>query len=240
MYLSRYDIELIANRVIIAYKKIPALCGQQIKKIQPELLIRDLLGLTMEYHVLSPHGSILGLTACCETDVSIFDNPDYPEYYHLDGRTLLIDKRLLSDQANIGRRHFTQVHEACHQIYKMLFPEQYMNIVASRQIHYCTRRQNIQDWEEWRTDALTSAILMPYDMVRSNMTDFGLGNCVHRLNRVFAPTEYGRFCEMARYMGVSKQALSIRLQQLGILEINDLKNPYKMVDIFPDEEERNA
>ena len=160
MYLSRYDIEAIANRVITAYKKLPALCGQQIKRIQPELLICDLLGLSMDYKMLSPHGNILGLTACSETDVPIYDNSDRSEYYHLDGRTVLIDKRLLSNQANIGRRHFTQIHEACHQIYKMLFPEQYMNNVASRQIHYCTTRQCVQDWEEWRTDALGLVLKM--------------------------------------------------------------------------------
>ena len=133
MYLSIYDIEAIANRVITAYKKLPALCGQQIKRIQPELLICDLLGLSMDYHILSPNGSILGLTACGTTTVPIFDKPDCSEYCHLDGKTILIDKRLLSDQANVGRRHFTQIHEACHQIYKMLFPEQYMSNVALRQ-----------------------------------------------------------------------------------------------------------
>lgn len=119
MYLSRYDIEMIAKRVITAYKKLPALCGQQIRMVQPELLICDLLGLSMDYHVLSQKGDILGLTACSATSVRIFDNSNSPEYYYLDGRTVLIDKRLLSDRANIGRRHFTQVHEACYQIYKV-------------------------------------------------------------------------------------------------------------------------
>lgn len=240
MYLSRHDIEMIAQRVITAYKKLPALCGQRINKVQPELLICDLLGLSMDYHVLSMKGDILGLTACSATTVPIFDGPNSSEYYYLDGRTILIDKRLLSDQANIGRRHFTQVHEACHQIYKMLFPEEYMTNIALKQIHYCTDKRHIQDWGEWQTDALTSAVLMPYDMIRSNMADFGLGDKIHRLNRVFAPNEYNRFCEMANYMGVSEQALSIRLQQLELLEVNHLKNPYELVDIFPGEEEQNA
>lgn len=237
MYLTRYDIEMIACRVITAYRKLPSLCGQPINKVRPELLIRDLLGLTMDYHFLSPNGDILGLTACNATTVPIYDNLDHSEHYFLDGRTILIDRRLLSDHANIGRRHFTQIHEACHQIYKMLFPEQYMSSVALRQIHYCTRRRSIQDWEEWRTDTLTSAILMPYDMIRSNMADCGLGNKIHRLNKVFAPNEYNRFCEMASYMGVSKQALSIRLQQLGHLEENYLENPYELVEIYPDAED---
>lgn len=240
MYLSRYDIEMIAKRVITAYKKLPSLCGQQIKMVQPELLICDLLGLSIDYHILSKNGDILGLTACSTTSVRIFDNPDSPEYCYLDGRTVLIDKRLLSDRANIGRRHFTQVHEACHQIYNMLFPKRYVTNISQGQIHYCTNKRYVQDWEEWRTDALTSSILMPYDIVRSNMSDFGLGDKLHRLNRVFDPDVYHRFCEMANFMGVSKEAMSIRLQQLGLLDVNHLKNPYALVDIFLGEEEVNV
>lgn len=240
MYLSRYDIEAIARRVITAYRKLPALCGQQIDKVQPELLIRDLLGLTMDYHSLSPNGNILGLTACSATTVPIYDKQGRSEYYLLDGRTILIDNRLLSDHANIGRRHFTQVHEACHQIYKMLYPEKYVTNYTPEQIHYCTSKRRIQDWEEWRTDTLTSAILMPIEMIQSNMMKFGLGNRLYRLNKIFDSNEYNSFCEMAKYMEVSKQALSIRLKQLGLLKIDHLKNPYDLVDIFPDEEERNA
>lgn len=239
MYLSRYDIEAIAGRVIAAYRKLPALRGKQTQKVQPELLICDLLGLSMDYYILSPKGDILGLTTCSAAVVSIFNNLERSEYYFLDGRTVLIDSRLLSEQANIGRRHFTQVHEASHQIFNMLFPEQYA-VSTPVQIHYCTNKRRIHDWEEWRTNALTSAILMPYDMVRSNMVEFGLGTRIYRLNKVFAPDEYNRFCEMANYMEVSKQALAIRLQQLGLLKENYLKNPYELVDIFPDEEEENV
>lgn len=240
MYLSRYDIESIADRVITAYKKLPVLRGQRVNRVHPDFLIHDLLGLSMDYHVLSPTGDILGLTACDAAIVPIFDNSDHSDYYCLDGRTVLIDRSLLSDHASIGRRHFTQVHEASHQIFKMLFPKQYTTSTPLAQIHYCTDKRNIQDWEEWRTDVLTSAILMPYDMIRSNMIEFGLGNRIYRLNKIFAPNEYNHFCEMANYMEVSKQALSIRLQQLGLLEVNHLKNPYELVDIFPDEEEQNV
>ena len=118
MYLSRYDIESIADRVITAYKKLPVLRGQRVNRVHPDFLIHDLLGLSMDYHVLSPTGDILGLTACDVAIVPIFDNSDHSDYYCLDGRTVLIDRSLLSDHASIGRRHFTQVHEASHQIFK--------------------------------------------------------------------------------------------------------------------------
>lgn len=130
-----------------------------------------LLRLSVVYHRLSLNGTILGLTACGEVGVPIYDNPNKPEYYFLDGNMVLIEKSLTEGASNVGRRHFTLIHEACHQIFRMLFPEDYMGAIARRQIHYCreTTSSRVGDWEEWRTNRLASAVLMPEDMVRENM-----------------------------------------------------------------------
>ena len=237
--LSRKDIETIAKRVIAAYKKLPFLQGQQLDKVLPELLTHDLLGLTTEFHTLSRNGGILGLTACGEVDVQIFDDPKHPEFFHLDGKTVLIDHGLVKEGASIGRYHFTLTHEACHQIFKMLFPREYATPVRLRQVHYCTAApaESRDYWEEWRTNALASAVLMPEDMVRSNMLAFGLGDKIHMLNRVFMPKDHNRFSDMADYMGVSKQALAIRLKGLGLLEREFLQDPHALVNVCPDDKE---
>lgn len=238
-YLSRSDIELIAQRVVTAYQRLPTAQERPDGMIRPGALIQDLLGLSIGYHTLSRNGSILGLTSCGEVWVTVYDSPKHPEYCHLDGRTLLIDKELAAEGANIGRHHFTLVHEACHQIYRMLFPQAYMDDIVARRVHCCTQHRTTSrgDWEEWRTDALASAILMPPEMVKDNMYKFGLGDRIRILNRVFAPNEYGGFCEMADYMGVSKRALAIRLKQLGFLERDDLNDPFALVNVIPDEKE---
>ncbi|MCM1046787.1 MAG: ImmA/IrrE family metallo-endopeptidase [Candidatus Gastranaerophilales bacterium] len=238
-YLSVQDIGKIAQRIIAAYRKLPMLAGQPVNKIQPELLVQELLGLSVQYHALSPSGRILGLTACGEVGVPIFDDPEHPEYYYLDGKTVLIDCCLITESANKGRYHFTLVHEACHQVYRMLFPKEYREAVALRQIHYCRAVPNADDdyWEEWRANILTSLLLMPEDMVRSNLITFGLGGQIRMLNRVFARDAYERFSEMADYMGVSKAALAIRLKRLGILHADYLKNPYDLVNIYPQKDE---
>lgn len=242
MYLSRYEIEKIARRIITAYKNLPSVKGRQVNRVCPEVLAKDLLGLSIEHHVLSPNGAILGLTTCGEVGVPVFDHPGQLEYLFLDGKTLLIDKQLTAMGANKGRYHFTLVHEACHQIYKMLYPKEYINGVAKRQIHYCMSKlpSGSNYWEEWRTNALTSAILMPSDMVRSNMMAFGLGEKMKLLNKVFAPNDFDHFQKMADYMGVSQKALSIRLKQLRLLEVDHLGTPYELVDIFPAEEETDV
>lgn len=61
-YLSRRDIEIIGERVYKAYKKLPDLAGTTIYKILPDKLIKDVLGLNLEYHHLSLDGSVLGLS----------------------------------------------------------------------------------------------------------------------------------------------------------------------------------
>lgn len=241
-YLSRYDIELIAQRVISAYRKHFDHYGQEVDMVQPNLLVCDMLGLSVRHHALSRSGKILGLTSCGAVDVQIFDKPESPEYYHLDGKTLLIDSGLRADNANKGRYNFTLIHEACHQIYRMLFPKEYTSGITRRKVHYCTTNASYRDgdWEEWRTNTLASAILMPADMVLNNMIAFGLGNRLRMLNKVFASPDYKKFEQMANYMGVSKQALAIRLKQLTLLDLDYLQDPYALVNVFPDEEGQNV
>lgn len=232
-YLSIENIDSIARRVVAAYTNLPSLTEKPVRRIQPELLVQDLLGLSVQYHVLSRTGGILGLTSCGEVGVPIYDHPEAPEYFFLNGKSLLIDQSLIKEGANKGRYHFTLVHEACHQIFRMLFPKEYRGYIARRQIHYCRRAPASADdyWEEWRTNRLTSAVLMPEDMVRSNLDLFGLSGRRWMLNKVFARDDYDRFSEIADYMGVSKMALSLRLKGLGFLQEEYLCDPYALVRI---------
>ena len=82
---------------------------------------------------------------------------------------------------------------------------------------------------------LTSAVLMPKDLILQHMREFGLSEKMRMVNRVFAPKQYEVFSQIADKMGVSKTALAIRMKQLGLVERNDLNNPYSLVDIFCDD-----
>ena len=235
-FLSRRDVEKISGRAIAAYKKLPEWGGED--SIDPEIFAQRLLGLTLAHHTLSPDGSILGATACEPVGIPIFDTPTSPEYFFLDGKTVLIEQELTSEGANLGRYHFTLMHEACHQLLGMLFPTDKGRDASRYRIHYCMEETmpGVDYWDEWRANALASAILMPLEMIRTNLKRFELGEKILVLNKKFAPKVYTRFCEMANYMGVSHQALSIRLTQLGLLEHNYLDNPFRQVNIFPGKE----
>ena len=96
--LSRKNIEAIASRIITAYKRMPTLQGQIPDMIQPELLAHDLLGLTFEYHTLSRSGGILGLTACGEVDVQIYDDPRHPAFRDDTVRQLISSIKVLDKE----------------------------------------------------------------------------------------------------------------------------------------------
>lgn len=65
-----------------------------------KLLVENLLGLSTKYHTLSRNNTVLGLTSCGEVGVPIYDDPEHPEYFFWDGKTLLISinssKRLMA------------------------------------------------------------------------------------------------------------------------------------------------
>ena len=157
----------------------------------------------------------------------------------LDGKTILIESDLMKEGANIGRRNYTVSHESCHHILKMLFPHDYGAQANGRSVHCCYRsNRGNGDWEEWQVETLAAMILLPPECVVRSMERFGLGTQMRLLNRVFAPADYKKFEAMASFMGASKTALSIRMMQLGLLKRNDLSDPYSLVRVEMDEEDR--
>ena len=241
-FLSRNDLETIGGRVIAAYKKLPAISDQAPERVDIDYLCQELLGLHVDYARLSLNGEKIGLTSSCEVGVEIFpEDPSCEEeqYYMLDGKTILIESELMKEGANIGRRNYTVSHESCHHILKMLFPHDYGAQAKARSVHcyYRSSRGNT-DWEEWQVETLAAMILLPPECVIRCMERFGLGTQMRLLNRVFASADYKKFEAMASFMGASKTALSIRMMQLGLLKRNDLSDPYRLVRVEMDEEDR--
>lgn len=238
MWLSRNDIEQIGNRVNRAYFRLPDLRGQEIKRIEPERLASEVCGLSLNRFHLSNDNSILGMTSFGEVDVEVTDDECAPFFYHLDGKTILVESDLAKREDQRGRYHFTIMHEVAHQVLKMLFPREYA--APYYRVHYCLafrRRGCGVDWEEWRADNLASVLLLPADLVIRTAFDFGFEAGIKVLNRVFFPREYERFAMMAEQLGASKQALAIRMKQLGLLEREYLKDAYALVNVVKETDE---
>jgi len=234
--LSRLDIEEIANEITESYKNLPDIKSADCYRINPEKLINDILKIKIEYERLSRDGKTFGLTAYEDLGVEVFTETNESFYYFLDGNTILVDKSLRNDISKLGRCNFSMMHEASHQILKRKYPNDY-GVVEKGQslIHYykanSERKKPIEDWEEWQANTLASAILLPNDIVKRGMFMFELGDKIEILNKVFRPHQYERFCCLAQFLGVSKQALAIRMKHLGLLEKDYLKEPYALVEV---------
>lgn len=236
-HLSRIDIEVIAEKIIKAYRELPEVKNKKIYRIEPELLLTKLLGLKIEYQHLSLDGSILGMTSFQEIGVEVFDEADTDTFFFLDGKTVLVEKDLQQDSGQRGRFNFTTMHEGSHQIFKMLYPNDY-GVRNAEPVHFykvnSERNKPISDWEEWQANTLASAILLPKDLVLQGMFLFDLGEKIKCLNKVYYPVVYDKFSALADFLGCSKTALAIRMKKLGLLEQEYLDNPHDYLAIYPE------
>lgn len=172
-HLSRFDIEAIAVKYVQAYMALPDVRNTQIYRIDPELLLEKVLGLNVEYQHLSYDGSILGMTSFTEMGVQVFEDDDNEAFFFLDGKTVLVEKDLNFDSKLKGRKNFTLMHEGSHQIFNMLFPNDYGVTQKSAGVHYykanSERNKPISDWEEWQANTLGAAILLPENLIKQGM-----------------------------------------------------------------------
>ena len=200
-YLSYNDLDAIAARVFRAYSKLPEVqAAGQLLYVDPNLLLKALLGLTIEYRHLSEDGTTLGITAYDEVGVEICDEKE--DLFFFDGKTVLIE----TDLQEAGGAN------------------------ARRVLRYRDTRGN-RTREEWQVDRLTSSILMPRELVEQAMFLAGQNDRIDMLNAVWRRAEYERFCNMCYLLGVSKQALSIRMMRLGLLGEEHLRHPNEILDI---------
>ena len=83
--LSRDYIEHIAERILKVYYQLPEFQGRKVYSIDPEIVIRKVLGLEIEYAHLSLNGNILGMTSFNDIDVEVYEQDDQDKFVNLDG-----------------------------------------------------------------------------------------------------------------------------------------------------------
>ena len=240
-YMTRYDLQKIAGRVLRAYWRLPE-AQENPYCVDMLLLAKRLLGLRVLYRHLSSDGRTVGITSYGKVELVLPDAELYGRCV-LDGRTVLLERDLLY-LPSLGRRNFTLGHECAHHILKMLYPAAYGCGVAARQAlpcraHPLRARGGGYDWAEWQTDVLASELLMPEELLRRNLALVGRPEGFAVLNPVWRKKDYGRFLGLCRMMGVSRQAMAYRLELLGLVGKNQLACPNAMIDVWMDEEEVN-
>ena len=182
-------LETLAKLIYGAYAALPEADGV---RVDPELLAEKLLGLRVVYRRLSRDGSILGITAPESVGVPVLEGGKR-SWFFLDGRTVLLEERLLGPWASAGRRRFTLMHEVSHRLLGG----------AGKQI-------------EGQADYLAAALLMPEALLRRNLRALGW-RAGPLPDRRLDPERWETFAALAETMGVSRQALGIRMERLGLL-----------------------
>ena len=98
-YLSRNDLETIGGRVIAAYKRLPAISGQALERVDIDFLCQELLGLRIDYARLSLNGEKIGLTSSCDIGVEVFPkdpNSTEEQYYMLERKIEALNNKMLA------------------------------------------------------------------------------------------------------------------------------------------------
>ena len=240
--LKRTEIEAIGNRIYEAYLKLPQIASQHIVcRVDPDIILQDLLGLSIEYRHLSWDGLTYGMTSTGEIGVELCPEDESEDFYMFDGKTVLIEKEIRNNPKMIGKCNFTKCHEASHHIYKMLYPLAYgsKGDREAPKVHFSREPQchttYIRDWEEWQADTLASFILLPEELIRQGMFLFDLGDQINYLNKLHFGETYKKFCMLADMLGASKSALAYRMERLGLIKHNQLDNPHKFWDFVLDD-----
>ena len=168
MYLSRKDLEKIAQDAYTAYLQLPKVrLKSEVVKVDPMIVAENLLNLRVDFQHLSEDKLTFGVTSYVPTTVPILDDDSNMNLYPLDGRTVLIETDIAADNNMPGKFNFTLMHESCHHILRRLFPNDYgiqMQKDATTHFYRYEGKRTIDNWEEWQASALASAVLLPEEL----------------------------------------------------------------------------
>lgn len=202
------------------------------KPIDVYAVIEKCLNVPYDWKYLTPDQSILGATVFSGGCLWVWPESKYyngllPFQIEVEPGTILIDTTL-TEQDNRGRENFTVMHEVFHQVlHKKCFrtmPKNYVHPTSSRtidgQIRYSSYALSMI---EKQANACAAAFLMPAELTSNTYKSLYKAAGFNRYNHSFV---YNTIKEMAEEFSVSQQAMSIRLQTLGLIDENK-ENLYK-------------
>lgn len=192
MILSYKQINDIAQEITSSY------CGDVFAPVNIEGLLKDKLGISIEYYTLHPRGMILGM---CSNQRQIVKVKDGNEILlaELNENVIFIDSSL-KDRRMEGRRNFTIAHEGGHH-----FLFQLENRKDSTAFRYYRESYGCRefDWDEWQANAMASCLTMPEENVRYVFELFFQKSHVNKI------TPFNR----GEYIAFSAMAVSLRCQK---------------------------
>jgi Zn-dependent peptidase ImmA (M78 family) len=192
-------LDVIARKVIAQYD--PSLLHTPAP-IPVDTIIEKVYGLTLEFQFIRKNGRVLGETVFEDALIPIYDRNSGEGYKLVPVRagTVIIDASLLN-QRNDGRFRYTCAHELSHWVIDRNYFMQLGETAAMTE--KALRSSEVNDAIERQVDRLACRILMPKGTLKSAYFDI-----CRKSSNVSAP--------LAEFFGVSRQAMEIRLNELGL------------------------
>lgn len=218
------QLEDKATELLIEFDK------ERLEKTKPldvYEVIEKCLGVPYDWKFLTPDQSVLGATAFSDGYFWAWPESTYregmmPYKVGVQKGTILIDATL-TESDNRGRENFTVMHEVFHQkLHKKCFRDEGRNYM--HQTYSRTIEGNIRCISyalriiEYQANACAAAFLMPADLTKKIYEDKYKSAGFTRYNYGFM---WNLIKDMAEEFNVSKQAMSYRLQNLGLLDENE-------------------
>lgn len=223
-YISFGELEELGETIVREYlrktKRYNALC------VDIEGLVTDYLGLTVVYeNIAEDDPNKIAFLSNGKRPLRVSRNEERIQVVFPKG-TVVMDKVLLHENES-SRRRFTLGHEGAHSVIAKQNPMQdvgcFHNEFDPERVYTIKEQKELMSFSETQADRLSSVFLMPRFILRKVMKKYKCENGlpVYGWN-VFAPEDKPKLRKMADCMGVSFQALVIRLKTLGLLMPRDL------------------
>lgn len=230
-YLRRHDIRNIAEKVVEAYKEQTHLTAD-IFTMNIESLV-DLLGFELIKIRFGEDSDVLGFTAFRYQRTTVVDENGNEQPLYLSKQSIVVNESL--KESCIGRYNFTIAHEAGHQLINDAYGLNYQQKYRMAP-HYYRRGSVTYDADEVMANQLASYLLMPDKPIRTVFRRAFGRSRVEVITPEINREHYNKFNRIAKIFGVSREALKIRLQQMGMLgDFREYRFENSM-DIFPDDQ----
>ena len=233
MHLNKDLVPIIRKKDMDneASKFLQKYCPEALEEPLP-VPVEDIAELKMDLDIdyvnIDKDLDTLGMMIFSDGPVELYvqDTDQYIRRAYKRG-TLLVERNL--SETNRGRERFTITHEMVHwdkhqlRFMALSYKDKTLAKACRCPMAKVYRPKTEEDWLEWQADNLAAAILMPAEMFKQKAEELKSGYKVgEKINgfmwKGFSPGLIKEFIvdDLASTFQVSKQAVEIRLNTLGI------------------------
>ena len=231
--ITRQELRNLSNRVLTFYKTRMDI-SSDIYCVNLEALAK-MLGFEIYNVPLGDEAELMGFTAFEPAVLNLEHQNGYAVPRSVAANTIVLNETIKDNC--FGRYRFTLAHEVAHLILDMVYHLGYrVRYRSSPKMINNSIKYTPFDYEEYIADHLASCILLPYKELRKAFIESFGRSRIDFISPLDNDGKYNKFCKIAERFGVSRDALAIRLQEIGMLGKYYNYQQQRTLDIFPSDE----